>query len=483
MEEKKFFKRGNKKLLWIIGGIVVVAAIVIIVSLNNQASKKSQNSYQTQTLSKGELVAVVGATGTVRSNQTAYLNWQTNGRIEKINYEIGESVASGETLASLELTSLPQAVISAQANLIQAKQNLQDLLDSTNGMATAELNLANAQEAYNSALDNYWNKNNTQASENEITVTQTKLQILDNKIVDLKKLYDNMAELKDTDTAKAQALQNLTQARIDRDKLKRLLDYYESHLNQVDLDVLEGKLAVAKANLEQAQRDYDRIKATGVDPNLVAEDQANIAALQATVNMSSLTAPFSGVVTESNSLVGDLVNAGTTSFRIDDISKLLVDVQISEVDINNIKVGQPATLTFDAITDKEYSAKVTKVASVGNTTSGTVNFTVTLQVLNPDEQVKPGMTAAVNITVTQLKDVLTIPNRAVRTVNNQRVVYILKNGLATAVPIELGASSDTSSQVLSGDLKEGDQIILNPSTDLISLMQQSSSSSRRGGIQ
>ena len=253
-------------------------------------------------------------------------------------------------------------------------------------------------------------------------------------------------------------------------------------MNPVDLDILEGKLAVAKSNLEQAQRDYDRIKSTGVDPNLVAEDQANIAALQATVNMGSLTAPFSGVVTESNSLIGDLVNAGTTSFRIDDMSKLLVDVQISEVDINSIKVGQPATLTFDAVTDKSYSAKVIKVASVGNTTSGTVNFTVTLQVLNPDEQVKPGMTAAVNFTVTQLKDILTIPNRAVRTVNNQRVVYILKNGIATAVPVELGASSDTSSQVLSGDLKEGDQIILNPSTDLLSLMQ-SSGANRQGGVQ
>lgn len=474
MEEKKpLFKKPSKRALWIILGVVLVVLVVVFTSIKNQASKKSETAYQTQTLSKGELVAVIGGTGTVRSNQSAILTWQTNGRVEKINYQIGDPVSTGDVLASLELTSLPQSVISAQASLIQAKQDLQDLEQSTNALANAQLALAKAQEAYNSALDDYWNRDQTQGSSNIITVTQTKLQILDNKIVDLQKLYDDMAELKDTDTAKAQALQNLTQAKIDRDKLKKLLDYYKATMNPSDLALMEGNLAVAKANLEQAQRDYDRIKSTGVDPNVVAADQANIAALQATVNMASLTSPFSGVVTESNNLVGDLVTAGTTSFRVDDLSRLLVDVEIPEVDINSVKLGQTATLTFDAVSNKEYSAKVIKMDSVGTPTNGVVNFTVTLQVLDADEQVKPGMTAAVNITVTQLKNVLTVPNRAVRTVNNQRVIYLLKNGLAVSVPVELGSSSDTSSVILSGDVKVGDIVILNPSTDLLSVMQQS----------
>jgi HlyD family secretion protein len=474
MEEKKpLFKKPSKRALWIIIAVVLVVLVVVFTSIKNQASKKSETAYQTQTLSKGELVAVIGGTGTVRSNQSAVLTWQTNGRVEKINYEIGDPVSSGDVLASLELTSLPQSVISAQASLIQAKQDLQDLEQSTNALANAQLALAKAQEAYNSALDDYWNRDQTQGSSNIITVTQTKLQILDNKIVDLQKLYDDMAELKDTDTDKAQALQNLTQAKIDRDKLKKLLDYYKATMNPSDLALMEGNLAVAKANLEQAQRDYDRIKSTGVDPNVVAADQANIAALQATVNMASLTAPFSGVVTESNNLVGDLVTAGTTSFRIDDLSRLLVDVEIPEVDINSVKLGQTATLTFDAVANKEYSAKVIKMDTVGTPSNGVVNFTVTLQVLDADDQVKPGMTAAVNITVTQLKNVLTVPNRAVRTVNNQRVIYLLKNGLAVSVPVELGSSSDTSSVILSGDVKAGDIVILNPSTDLLSVMQQS----------
>jgi HlyD family secretion protein len=475
MEEKKLLlRKPSKKVIWIIVAVVLVVLVVVFTSLKNQASKKSETAYQTQTLSKGELVAVIGGTGTVRSNQSAYLTWQTSGRVEKINYEIGDSVSTGDVLASLELTSLPQSVISAQASLIQAKQDLQDLEQSTSALANAQLTLAKAQEAYNSALNDYWNRDQTQGTSKQITLTEAKLQILDNKIYDLQKLYDNMAELKDTDTKKAQTLQNLTQDKIDRDTLKRLLDYYKATMNPTDLAVMEGNLAVAKANLEQAQSDYDRIKATGVDPNTLAADQANIAALQATVNFGSLTAPFSGVVTESNSLVGDLVNAGTTSFRIDDLSRLLVDVEIPEVDINSVKLGQTATLTFDAVSNKEYSAKVIKMDSVGTPSNGVVNFTVTLQVLDADNQVKPGMTAAVNITVTQLKNVLTVPNRAVRTVNNKRVIYLLKNGIALPVPVELGSSSDTSSVILSGDVKAGDVVILNPSTDLLSVMQQQS---------
>jgi HlyD family secretion protein len=72
------------------------------------------------------------------------------------------------------------------------------------------------------------------------------------------------------------------------------------------------------------------------------------------------------------------------------------------------------------------------------------------------------MTAAVNIAVSQLEDVLLIPNRAVRVLDGKRVVYILKNGEPTPVEVSLGASSETNSQVVEGDLQEGDLVVLNP---------------------
>jgi HlyD family secretion protein len=86
-----------------------------------------------------------------------------------------------------------------------------------------------------------------------------------------------------------------------------------------------------------------------------------------------------------------------------------------------------------------------------------VNFKVTLQLLNPDEQVLPGMTAAVNITVNQLDQILVVPNRAVRLVNGQQTIYVLRNGLPVAVTVEIGASSDTPAKFFQEISKKGNR--------------------------
>ncbi len=83
---------------------------------------------------------------------------------------------------------------------------------------------------------------------------------------------------------------------------------------------------------------------------------------------------------------------------------------------------------MDAIPNRTYHGEVVEVSQAGDTTSGAVNFTVTIQLTDADASVKPGMTVAVNIVTKQIKDQLLVPNRAVRVVNNQRVVYILQNG-------------------------------------------------------
>ena len=470
--KKKIF---TKKNLWILLGAVMIIAIIVISSVVNSKKTAAAQAYQTEAVQRGELVALVGATGTVRANQTAILAWQTTGRIETIHFAEGEKVAAGEEMASLAESSLPQSIILAQSDLFNAQQALNNLKNSNAATSAAELTLAQAQREYNNALGNYWNRNETQGTEDLITVTRARLQLADNKVYDLQKLYDRMGETPDNDTVKAQTLANLTQAKIDRDKIKELLDYYEANPDSLDVEILQAKLDVAKANLDDAKREYDRLK-DGTDPEEIAAAEARIAALDATVSLGILEAPFSGTVTEVNSMVGDLVTAGTSTFRVDDLSHLIVDIQVPEVDINAIKVGQTAVFTFDAIPDKEYAGKVTKVALVGDAVGGVVNFKVSLQILNPDAQVLPGMTAAVNITVNQKEDVLLAPNRAIRLVNDQYVIYLLKNGQAVMVPIEIGATSDTNSEIVSGDVNEGDLVILNPTSSLIDMMQSQSMS-------
>jgi HlyD family secretion protein len=135
------------------------------------------------------------------------------------------------------------------------------------------------------------------------------------------------------------------------------------------------------------------------------------------------------------------------------------------VDINKIQIGQPVSLTFDAILAEEYQGKVVDVSLAGNTVQGVVYFEVTVELDAFDPRVRPGMTVAANIVINELNNVLLVPNRAVRIKDGKRVVYVLRASGIEAVEIELGASSDTDSQVQGGDLRRGDEIILNPPTD------------------
>jgi HlyD family secretion protein len=186
-------------------------------------------------------------------------------------------------------------------------------------------------------------------------------------------------------------------------------------------------------------------------------------AAQATLNLSKIIAPFDGVITEANPQPGDMVAPGEVVVRIEDLSRLFVDLEISEVDINLVTPGQSVVLIFDAIPDKTYTGQIVKVDLVGKVDSGATNFPVTVELTDADPLVKPGMTAAVTVTVKEVENVLLVSNRAVRVLNGERVVYILVDNQPIAVKIRLGAITDLYSEVVGGDLSEGDLLILNPS--------------------
>jgi len=408
---KQFFARFSRR-TWIVIGVVTV--VLLIVGVATSGGDETATQYQTAKVERGDLVATVGATGTVRARQSAILNWQTTGVVEKVNAHIGDLVARDDVLASLDKESLNQSIILAEADLASAQTALEDLINSDTARAQAALALDDAEEAY-------------------------------------KKAYDYRMELNGRIT--------ITETYLDRGIPK--VRYYKGYADQETIADADEKLALAEAQLEDARRAYERVK-NGVDSAEVAAAEARVAAAEATLNQARILAPFDGTVTQSGSVAGDQVAAGEIAFRIDDLSHLLVDVQVSEVDINSIAVGQPATLTFDAILEEEYHGEVVEVGQAGDTVQGVVNFTVTIELIDADELVKPGMTVAVSIVVEEKKDVLLIPNRAVRLMDGERVVYILVNGQPEPVEITLGSSSDIQSELIGGDLEEGDEIILNP---------------------
>ncbi|HMN60012.1 MAG TPA: efflux RND transporter periplasmic adaptor subunit [Anaerolinea sp.] len=444
--------------------LVIVIALGVAGYFGYQAWQKNQaaaaGSFQTAQVTRGGLTALVGATGTVRANQSGVVSWTTSGRIGKLNVGTGDLVSAGQVLAELDPKSLSQAVILAQADLVTARRNLSDLQNSDVARARAQQALVAAQKELDDATTDRASLNYKRASNDTIDAAHANLGLAQNEVDKAQEFFDQVKNRPETDELRAQALSALANAKKKRDTNQANYNWLVSGPDQVDIDTADARVEVAKASLADAQREVDRLS-NGVDPEDIRAAEARVTAIEATLDMVNMEAPFAGTITEARSKLGDEVAPGSVTFRIDDLSHLLVDVQVTEVDINRIKVGQDATLTFDAIQSKTYNGKVVEVARVGVSAAGVVNFTVTIELTDADDQVYPGMTAAVNIVTNQLEDVLLVPNRAVRLRDGKRVVYLLQNGVPTPVEITLGLTSDQSSELLGG-AKEGDTLVLNP---------------------
>jgi HlyD family secretion protein len=501
--------------------IIVVLAVIIggayawITYSGQKAQEELMASLQTTDVDFGTLTSSIGATGVVRSNQTAQLGWETSGTVESVGALVGDTIAADQILASLSETSLPQSVILAQADLVSAEKALDDLMNSQLQQAQAlqaietaekaledllnpELQQAMALQAIadaQQAVDYYERRTNnlqTSAGKADIDSAKAQVTIAKDALDRAQEKFDPHAGKPETNLTRANFQAKLAAAQQQYDAAVRQLNALEGTAADTDIAVAAANLATSQAQLDEdfrtyerikdgaseaditlleaqldeANREYERIK-DGPDPDDIVVAEARIAAAQATVNQSFIETPFDGEITVVDVKPGDQVQPGTLAFRVDDLSRLLVDIDVSEVDINQIKEGQQVTMSFDAIQINEYHGEVVEVALVGNNIAGVVNFTVTVELDDPDEQVRPGMTSAVNIVIEQIDEAMLIPNRAVRVVDGERVVYILKNGQLEPVQVTLGASSNLYSEVVDGDLSAGDTLVLNPPSTLM----------------
>lgn len=453
-----------KPIRWIGVGIMLIIAVFFIIN-NVQTQNAALDEYQTVKLERGDLVVIVGATGIVEANQTADLSWQTTGRVDSVNVEVNDRVKAGDILVDLADNTLPQSVILAQADLVTAQKSLEDLIDSSTESAEAYANLLEAEQDLRDAEDDrdQWNYN--LANIDRVDTARADFITKEEELKICEIGFEAVKDLPVDDPKRVELKKQYNDAKAVRDKALRTLNYLlgKAYVQQVAVDFADYDLAQAK--LDDAQREWDRVK-NGPNSADISAAEAKVAAAEATVSLGWLEAPFAGTVTQVNPKVGDQVSSGTPGCRIDDLSQLFMDVDISEVDINRVQIGQQVELTFDAISGVSYSGEVTEVASVGQDTGSGVDFTVTLKIIDPDGQVKPGMTAAVNIVISRKSDVIIIPNRAIRFIDEQQIVYVLWNGNLQQVEIEVGAISDTGSEVVSENIKEGDLIVLNPPSEL-----------------
>ncbi|MCJ7659740.1 MAG: efflux RND transporter periplasmic adaptor subunit [Anaerolineales bacterium] len=459
-----------KKILTIVIVVAVIAGGIYAYTQFNQrqAAAATSSSIQSEKASNGTLTAIVGATGSVRPNQTATLIWQTSGTVGEVEVEEGDLVKDGQLLASLDPEAFAPTIASAQLELINAQQALDALYDNNEvDQANALKEVALAYEALRSAEYNAYNFSVPSNQEDlEIIEGADAMRLI---LAEARNAYEpykgSSSEYTYVDCDNINAIKqfpNLCGSTNKYDVEDQLEDAESDFKTAVDRIINSSEVILAEQNLGKALEKFDTLL-NGPDPDDVAAAEARVEAAKATLNLTTIEGPFDGTITDVAAKSGDQVSAGTVAFRIDDLSRLLVDVEVSEVDINQVEVGQEVDLTFDGIFGKEYRGEVVEVALVGTDSQGVVNFIVTVELVETDEDVLSGMTAAVNIVVNQLEDVLIVPNRAVRVVEGDRVVYVLRpDGQVDTVVVILDASSDSHSEVVGGDLKIGDAIVLKP---------------------
>jgi HlyD family secretion protein len=446
--------------------VVIVVGLLALRSCGQSQGLASLDTLQTEEIIVGSLTASVGATGTVQANQAAVLSYQSSGIVDRVDTGAGDFVERGEVLSVLQQTSLPATVILAEADYVASLRALDDLLESSQAQAVAQLALAEAQDALEDAeYIRSVRQEGYRASGDTLAAARANLVLAQEEVNRAQASFEKVENRPEDDPGRALALSNLIAARKKRDSIQRNLNWYTGHPSETEQALLDANVALAEAQLADAIRDWERVK-DGPNPDDVAAAEARVAAAEATLKTARIEAPFAGTITYVDIKPGDQVSPGTAAFGLADLSRLLVDVEISEVDINRIEIGQPVILYFDAVLDEEYSGEVTAIGLGGLVTQGVVSFKVTVELTDADDLIKPGMTAAVNIVVDQIEDVLLVPNRAVRVVDGERTIFLLDGQELKPVTIELGVSSDTHSQVLDGVLEEGDLVVLNPPTNM-----------------
>lgn len=192
---------------------------------------------------------------------------------------------------------------------------------------------------------------------------------------------------------------------------------------------------------------------------------------------SSIVAPSTGTLTDlilasgmqignsttnsssSNNNNGSSTNSSQSIASITTIGNPIVSVNIAEVDIPHVKVGQKVTITFDAFPDKTFTGKILGINTSGSVNSNVTTYPATIVLDGPSNDILPNMNATAKI-ITNIKDnVLLVPSGAVQTANGSSTVRVLKNGKVTNVPVEIGDTSDTQTEITSG-LSEGDTVVV-----------------------
>ena len=499
-------------------GVVLVALAAVggaaYLRFGSQGARAAApNSGQTASVTLGSLAATVAGAGNITPHASVDLSFGNSGVVTRVNVKQGDQVIAGQVLAQLNTSDLELQLQNAQVNLKIAQDKLaqaknpnsaQDIATARSQVDAAQANynklvagaspadlaaaqaaVVSAQAASNAAVRSAGTSNSQlEAAAAAVQKAQVALQqaqaaydkVASNpQIAMLPQSVTLQQATIDYDTAKANydslAATTDSSANSQVQAARSQLQQAQANLTKLKTQVTPDDITAAQATVDQAKNNLEKLLA-GSDANTLdiaqnTVDQAQIAVKQSQLQLrqAQIVSPIDGVVTAVNLTVGQNASTGgsTPQVQVADLAHLQIVVDLAEVDIPTIKVGQPVQITLDALPDLALEGSVIGLSPAGTITQGVVNYPVTISLDNPPETVKAGMTASLNV-ITQQKDgVLLVPNRAIRSQGRQKVVTVLFEGQQIQVPVTTGMNNETMTEVTSG-LKEGDTVLISGTT-------------------
>lgn len=262
-------------------------------------------------------------------------------------------------------------------------------------------------------------------------------------------------------SSKANYAQTKSIVAYDAVTYKRYKEMYKQHyISKNDLDQIDSTYKADSAKLRSMAA-------------LIKQNEASLRNNLTNLRYSRIISPVNGVVVSRAVDVGQTVAASfqtPTLFTVaQDLTKMQIEVSVSEADIGKVKVGQIVNYTLDGYPNDTFKGKVTQVRISPTTVSNVVTYTVIVSVGNDDGKLKPGMTANVSIITNKKEHAICIDNAAMRFTPKEitkgkkfkeQGIWLLIKNKPTRVNIKTGITDSDYTQIISNEIKEGDEVII-----------------------
>ncbi len=445
----------------------------------------------------------VTAAGNIELVDTVQVVAQVNGYVEEVLVEVGDVVGNGDLLAALDRADLRRAVDQARINLTSAELQLDNLLADAGAteLAAAEADLKSAREnltevqngasdgelaAARSSASSAWARYNDLldgASENERIQLAATVENARVTMQEAQTEYDKVAWREDVGmTPQAAQLQQSTisygsalaayeeaVAPASEADLQSALSQAQTAQQQLD-DLLAGPTAVniaaAEAQVAAARSKLDTLlrgaDETDIELAQLSIEQAQLTLLEARLDLikADLVAPAAGTVLQVNVDESDRISEGTVAITLADLSQLQLMIDVAEVDIPKISVGQLADVTIDAFPERVFAGMISGIDPSSNAKEGVIDYPVTVRLIDEAlKDVRPGMTAVATLRSEMADARWLVPTNAIQENSDETIVFKSSDGQALPVAVVVEEAQGEWTVVRSRQLQSGDEVL------------------------